>query len=256
MTGLPAPLDQIHLILAPLTGAAEHGLSSQPGSAQARAKWLLENCLQGVWHAGQPVTVADLTLSQFDACLAQLYRHLYGDQLVSQCTCTKCAEPFELRFDLADIQTRLNEESEGYQGASETEITAPSGRVFRLPRVSDLAALHRDGSEVWLQALLVDGPFDAEALQAEIAQAGPVLSQDIDAPCPDCAQVNQVRFDIADYLVQTVASEGAFLWREVHLIARQYHWTLTDIMSLSREVRRQLTGLIVSEAQHRTRLAS
>ena len=256
MTGFPTPLDHLQLVFAPLSGTTEHGLSLQRGSAQSRARWLLENSLQGLWRDGEPITVADTTLSQFDACLADLYRHLYGDQLVSKCKCAGCAEPFELRFNLRDVQARLDLESEGYTGSPEAEVTAPSGRVFRLPRVGDLTALHRDGPQIWLQALLVDGPFDPEALQAEIAQAGPVLSQDIDADCPECGHLNQVRFDIADYLVQTVAGEGAFLWREVHLMARQYHWPLSEILSLSRDVRRQLTGFIVSEAQHQTRLAS
>ena len=83
-----------------------------------------------------------------------------------------------------------------------------------------------------------------------------VLSQDIDAPCPECGKTNTIRFDIARYLVETLRGESAFLWREVHLLARQYGWGLDEIMTLTRDVRRQLAGLIVAESSARLRRAS
>jgi len=248
------PLATLGSALLPLTGTVEHGLVQQPGAVQTRARWLLEAVVTGLTRDDTPVAVADLTLSQFDALLAAFYRQHYADTLPSQAKCGGCGEPFEISFRLSALQARLAEEAAAYTGDHAGALTAPSGRVFRLPRVGDLAALNPATPEDWLRGFLDAGPFDADALQEEIAQAGPVLSQDITAACPDCGHSNAIRFDLAAFVVETLAGEAAFLWREVHLIARQYGWGLAEILSLPRGVRRQLAGLIVTDAP-RARLA-
>lgn len=251
----PDPMSAVQIAFVPLTGVVEHGLSLRSGAAQTQALWLLQAVTSGVWRNGQPVELADLTVAQFDGCLAALYRSLYGERLPSEGTCTSCSEPFELSFDLGDLQERLMQDVVGFEGDHDGQITAPSGRVFRLPRVVDLEQLPLMDPEDWLRALLESGDFDGAALQDEIAAAGPVLSQNIDAPCPMCGHVNAVRFDMAAYLVGTLEREVAFVWREVHLIALHYGWLLDDILALSRDLRRKLTGLIVGEAS-RMRMVS
>mgnify|MGYP006950256413 CR=1 FL=1 len=255
MTAASDPLAGLTFAFAPLSGAVEHGLAQQSGSAQSRARWLLEAVVAGLARDGAPLALADLTLAQFDALLAAFYRVHYDDVMPAQARCGGCDEPFEISFRLSDVQARLAVGAADFAGDPHGALTAPSGRVFRLPRVADLAALDPARPEAWLRALLVDGPFDAEGLQDEIAQAGPVLSQDITAACPDCGHGNAIRFDLAGFLVQTLDGEAAFLWREVHLLARHYGWALGDILSLPRGVRRQLAGLIVVDAP-RVRLAS
>ena len=92
-------------------------------------------------------------------------------------------------------------------------------------------------------------------MEAEVASAAPVLSQDLSAACPHCEAANSVRFDIADFLLRTLAAETPFLWREVHLIARSYGWSLQEILRLPRAVRRQLSGFVVADSSA-MRLAS
>lgn len=251
----PTPLADIRFTFAPLTGHVEQVLANSSGTPQHRAKWLLETMAPGLWRGGETIAVSDLTLCEFDACLGALYQHLFGDALPSQAQCQDCGEDFELTFSLAEFQSRLMQQSEPYGGPSAMDITAPSGRVFRLPRVADLNALDEKNPDTWLRQFLVSGAFDADALQVEISEAGPVLSQDITAPCPNCEHKNSIRFDLAAYLLDALSQDAGFLWREVHLIARQYGWGLTDILSLTREVRRHLTRLIVADT-NRMRLAS
>ncbi len=50
--------------------------------------------------------------------------------------------------------------------------------------------------------------------------------------------------DIAGYLFAEVAARGRFLYREVHTLARYYHWSEVDILALSRERRRRYLALI------------
>ena len=249
------PLADLTWRILPLTGAVEQGLAVHPGGVAERARWLLERLVGGLTRRGEAVDVSDLTLCQSDALLAGIYRQLYGEAIPAQAQCGGCGTGFEIGFRLRDVEAALWQEAAEFEGAHEGRLTAPSGRVFRLPRVADLAALTDAGRDEWLRGFLVDGPFDPAALQDEIDRAGPLLSRDIDAACPECGKANVVRFDMAAFLGDTLAGEGPFLWREVHLLASRYGWALNDILALPRETRRQLAGFIVAEAP-RTRLAS
>lgn len=251
----PSPNARVEVSFRDLTGAVETGLAACAGGAQDRAAWLLETMAAQVVRGGAGVAVGALTLAEFDGCLADLFDRLYGGQLPCESACPACGERFEFELSLAEFRARAAAESAGARVADGV-VKAPSGRLIRLPCVADLGLLPAVGREAWMRSLLLDGPFDADAMEAEIAAAAPVLSQDLTAPCPACGTAHTVRFDMARFLVDTLDGEAAFLWREVHLVARTYAWGLADILSLPRGVRRQLAGLIVAEAQPRLRAAS
>lgn len=248
MTPIPDPMVQLAYAFAPLTGVLEQGLAAHPGGAQARAVWLLSHVVTGLSRQGAAVSLPDLTLTQFDGILAAFYRMHYADALPAQAKCGDCAEPFEINFNLSDVQAQLVQGSAPYEGDHMGSLIAPSGRVFRLPRVADLERLTSTSPEEWLRDLLQDGPFDLDDFQEELECAGPVLSQTINAACPACNQPNTIRFDLADFVTATFAGEAAFLWREVHLLARSYGWSLAEVLSLPRDVRRRLAGLVVADA--------
>ena len=238
----------------PLDGRIEAGLAELSGGPQGKAQWLIASLTEQLSADGRALATASLTVGEFDAALAHLYRALYGHQVPCEACCTVCGEGFEFTLDLDSMQSALAAETAGFEVADGVVTDRQSGRRFRLPTLGDLATLDRDGAEAWLRELLLEGAF-APHLEDEIARATPVLTQDVAAPCPECGAKNRVRFDLARYLVQSVEGEAAFLWREVHLIAERYGWSLDEILSLTRPVRRQLAGLIVSE-RSAVRLAS
>ena len=80
-----------------------------------------------------------------------------------------------------------------------------------------------------------------------LERAAPVMSFDLDAPCPHCNAAELVRFDLARYLAVRLAAERPFLLRETHLIASRYGWSHGEIMALSRTDRRAYAGLIEAE---------
>ena len=252
MTDAAAQRAPVRAAFAEITGAVEQALAVHPGPDAARALWLLDS-LAHVWRDGDRVEAQTLTLGEFDGCLADLHVSLFGAQLPCEVDCAACDERFEFELDLADLRAAIAREAESYDVDADGVVSAPSGRRFRLPRVEDLA--HVANSD-WLLQFLVDGEPDTEAFEAEMESAACVLSQNIEAPCPVCRTSNTVRFDVARYLVETLVGEAPFLWREVHLLARHYGWALDVILSLTRDVRRQLAGLIVADASSRMRLAS
>ncbi len=255
--GAPAP-DAVAAVFRDLTGADEVALAEARDSPQARARRLLEVLAAGLWRDGLPVALDELTLGEADGLLADLHAQLFASRLPCEAACAHCGARFEFTLDLPELRARLREAAASAARAeADGTLRAASGRRFRPPRLADLARLEAEGAEAWLRALLIEGPFESEPFEAEMAAACPVLAQDIAAACPDCGAANRVRFDMARFLVETLAGEAPLLWREVHLIARAYGWGLAEILALTRPVRRQLAGLIVAEAAPaRLRVAS
>lgn len=246
------PNQPVQAVFTELTGTVEQALTAHPGPDSARAQWLLES-LASLRRGSEAVKVATLTVGEFDGCLADLYVSMFGNRLPCEATCTACQERFEFTLNLSDLRQAKAKEAEAFRIDADGIVSAPSGRRFRLPKVADLIGIEKAD---WLEQFLVNGEWLAEALESEIDAASCVLSQDINAPCPHCEKPNTIRFDIARYLVETLRSESPFLWREVHLLARHYNWALHDILSLTRDVRRQLAGLVVADSSARLRSAS
>lgn len=230
----------------PFDGQMEADFAALNDEPQAKVQWLLEKLAYVFSVGGETVGLGALTLSEFDAALAHLYRTLYGNQACCEASCEACGEGYEFTLDLETMQTSLGQQVAAMQIVDGIATDPDSGRRFRLPTVGDLAELERKGAERWMRQLLLEGEFTPD-LEDEIERAAPMLTQDITAKCPECETENRVRFDLARYLVQTLGNESAFLWREVHLIADRYGWPLGEILALSRPVRRQLANLIVSD---------
>lgn len=237
----------LHVRFRSFDGRVEAGLAEAGGAAEARAAWLVGRLAEEIRRGVETVGVEALTISEFDAVLAHLQRVLVAERPACQARCRACGEAFEFALDLAAMQAALAREAGVVPVADGIATDPASGRRFRLPLVKDLPRLRTEGAGAWLRALLVEGPFAPE-MEAEIARAAPVLTQDIQAACPECGAANEVRFDIARYLVQSLSGDAGFLWREVHLIARAYGWPLSEILALGRDVRRRLAGFVIADS--------
>ncbi|WP_270731603.1 hypothetical protein [Shimia sp. Alg240-R146] len=244
-----------HFRFLPLTGRQEADIAAASGDTAARALGLLSALLAGAWRKGEPVTLQDLTLAEYDVALSGLYQYLYQPTVLCEARCRDCEEPFEFSLNLPDLQSAAWANTSNFEGQHWDSLSTPSGRVIRLPRVKDLSTLQHATAQEWAKACVIEGDTNFEAVQADLAQAGPLLSKDIKTTCPECEAANTVRFDVARYLVESIEGETAFLWREVHLIAKTYHWALADILDLPRSARRDMAALIVAE-RPRVRAAS
>ena len=126
----------------------------------------------------------------------------------------------------------------------------PDGRRIRAPTVGDVEHAVRSVDIAALRhACVLEGDADAdpELLDAALEAAAPALTRDVAATCPHCAAAQPVRFDLANFLVASLARERPFLLREMHLLARAYGWSLAEILSLNRDDRRALARLCEAE---------
>ena len=236
----------------PLTGRDEADLVAHPGGAEAQAHWLVTRLLDR--DASTCAPLDDFTITEFDDLLHYLLKMLVGETTICRAACASCRTDFEFKLDLDQLRSVLRDAADEIRVEDNVAYISQTGRRFRIPRMRDMALLHSDGAEAWLRGLLLAGKYTPE-MEVEVARAAPVLAQDVVAPCPNCNATNTVRFDISDYTMTALRRDAGFLWREVHLIARTYGWALDDILSLSREVRRELAGLVVSDST-RLRAAS
>jgi hypothetical protein len=203
----------------------------------------------------KPGAAATLTAADRDRLLAAVYRRAYGPRIASTLTCPACARPFDLDFNLPDLVASLQPAPEPalepHNGSY--AFTLADARRFRLPTGADeLAVSHLPPAaaerELLRRCALSGSPTtDPAAVQAAMAAVAPVIDVEMDARCPECGQSQPVHFDIQSYLLAALAAEQPRLAVEIHQLARAYHWSLPEILGLSRVQRRAFVALIEQE---------
>jgi hypothetical protein len=88
---------------------------------------------------------------------------------------------------------------------------------------------------------------DENAIEEAMAQIAPSLDLDIATTCPHCAAPGTIAFRLENFLLHALAAERRFLTMEIHLLASAYHWTLAEILGLSRDDRRILVRCVERE---------
>jgi hypothetical protein len=223
------------LAFAPLTGADEQ-------AAPDAASLLRRLALPGAGLVSGSAVEA-LTLGDRDRALAALYRELYGDAVLADAVCTACSATYEIRFNLAELAE--SRRCDGSASGDPPAITLLGSRL-RLPVISDLAGT----PDTFLERLTLEGPIvDADAASAALEAADPALELDLTGTCPECHATQATPFSISRFLEAALRRDWGFLLREVHLIASTYHWSLDEILGLSRRDRQGFARLLIGERE-------
>ncbi len=219
-------------------------------SAAALVQRLIADC---------PASGETLSLSEQDRLLNAIYRSLYGERVGCHTVCASCGKAFEMSFSLDDWLASLVEEPgpemhAGGDGSFEMPAQDGLGRVrFRLPAEADMARVAlADESEVAgaLRRLCVlEGDPEDPRLEAAMARVGPLLDDEIETECAHCGCAQIVPFRLADYLLASLRRERPLVLREVHCLARSYHWSRPDILAMPRSVRQEHVRLVLAESE-------
>ncbi len=196
---------------------------------------------------GAQVDLAALPVTWRDRALAAIYCNEISEQIECRSKCSECDGEFELSFAMAAIiaqqDAKATELELALDDAGAWEIE-PGTRI-RAPKLADIASAA--GPEQLCQTLVLEGYAKPERVEEALETAAPQLSFDLVAACPECEAEQQVSFDIAKFLIESLAGERAFLIRETHLIASRYGWDHATIMALPRRDRQAYASLIESE---------
>lgn len=194
-----------------------------------------------------------LTVGQRDAYLLTLREQTFGPKLNSVATCPHCRE--QLEFDLKVSDIRVVELDHSVQ--PEYSLTTEGLNLrFRLPNSQDLAAIVESKDVESAAATLVqrcvlavdrdgqagkDHPLPQRAIAAlaeYMTECDPQAEIYLALTCPACGHAWSALFDIVDFFWTELSAEAQRLLQEVHLLARFYGWSETEILSMS-AVRRQ-----------------
>lgn len=233
------------------------------------AQWVTEMLARCVisFGNGQQVTrdtIRSLTIGDREALLLHLRRLSFGDQLqcVLACPAPECGEQLDVELSVKDLLVPVEDSP---QSQAEFGLLEDAGGPvrFRLLTGGDQEAAARvavsdvEAAGDWLlQTSLQTAnlPEDlsatefTERLGAQVAermkQLDPQAEITLNVTCSICSHTFAVLFDAASYLFKELEADIRTLYREVHLLAFHYHWSLAEILGLGGQVRRRFLGMI------------
>lgn len=193
--------------------------------------------------AGAPVAADELPLTDYECALAALRQDQIGDTFTTATECPHCGERMELSFS---IETLLDDVLQAARPASRRQL--PGAPDFRLPTAGDAAACEGDpnGPARLLAACIAQGLPPARRRKAEAAleRGLPLLSRPIEAPCAACGHSINAHFHLPGFVVTELAWRTRSVFDEVHLLARGYGWSESQILDLPRDRRRRYAALL------------
>lgn len=236
--------------LRPITGADENAIHA---ADLPNALALLDRLLEG----GR---AARLTSAARDRALAALYTAIYGDNIRAVPACPRCGTRYELMFSLKALAESLPVQPPLPDGTYRTG----GGMRFRLPRGEDEIAvigLPPDAARLELMRrcapdINVSDSAAVAAVEVAMEAAAPLLNVDLSARCPECGAEQSMWFDVGTYLLEKLIADQARLAMDVHVLAVSYHWSLNEILSLTRSDRRRYLSIIEAEADRAALRAS
>ncbi|HEX8394226.1 MAG TPA: hypothetical protein VF665_17920 [Longimicrobium sp.] len=240
-----SPLSARALLGAWEAGAAQHPLDRAltvllaAGAAESRAQ------------------LAALPLAERDARLLRLRAAMLGPSLSAFTACGRCGERLEFSLDTGALAA-----SEG-SALGEHEARAEGWTVrFRLPDSRDAAAAAQAGGVDEARRLLAarcllriegpHGPAEADALPEPVraavgeamAAASPTAEVDLELACPACGTEWRSVLDVPAFFWTELAVRARRVLGEVHTLARAYHWSENEILSMTPHRRRAYLDLV------------
>jgi hypothetical protein len=238
--------------LRPPTGADELS-AAEAGPPLARAMRLAAACAPGL-------DVTALTLGDFNRLALALHALIFPGpaEAVADCPARGCGARMDVALDVAAVLgavsaparetaariliggrqhvARLRPLRARDMVAAATEADEAAGRRGLIAAaLVDLRA--EDGAAPASAALLMDDPDATAAVETAMLEADPFARLTARGVCPTCGAETALAFDPPGFLVERLG-DGERLLDEVDRIARAYHWSETEILSLPMARRR------------------
>lgn len=196
-----------------------------------------------------------------DYLAIQLLRATYGDVqfLTLRCPHADCDAKIDVQPDLSDVR------AESLPDALVADTPLPDGREIRLrlPVVADRIACFdlpdRRDRELVLRCTVdsaerltreeVNALDDAllARLAKELLERSPRLDLSAELQCIECDRPFRFVYEPVPQLLSAMDASRPRVFAEIHQIAWHYHWSLSDILALSRSRRHAFLELIAAE---------
>ena len=256
-------------VVRPLTGADEASfvdsidLQSRPDRISALLGATVERIGELRWPGTR--TIHELTIGDRERLLLTLYSLTFGRpdiSCVAQCSSLACGEQIEFDVVVGNLLASPVAEPAHFHERN-VFVAGTHIRVeFRMPTGADQArageVAKRDLRQAGLVLLknclvvLEDAhgcltPEDTlvqsitDPLSRALEEIDPLTEARVDLACPACGLRNQFAFDAATFLFAEIRRDDIF--GEIDELARCYHWSEAEILTLPVVRRRRYLGL-------------
>ncbi len=244
-------------VLRPIDGRDELALCETPGGAAGRANALLKRVLVrlGPIDSVSIEHVRALVLGDREQLLFRLNALSFGPSMdvAAMCPNAECGEPLDIDVDLDVLADAASQQDD----TSAAPVARLDGRAFAirpltggdLECVAALAAEDPDAAAARLVETCVGEPARSGDGRLRAAVAEGLVAFDrraetiVHATCPNCGAQAPLLVDAGALVLDRMAGKRRLL-REVHIIARAYHWPEADILALPLERRRAYLDLV------------
>jgi hypothetical protein len=269
--------------LRPITGREEELLANRAefSTMPALVTRMIAQCVQrlGPFEPLPVDTARRLLVADRDFLLLKLRQLTFGSHVQAVQVCPACHQKMDLDFELDQVPVEVKEPPLQLSlqlitpaGGSHLESRAVRRVEFRLPVGADLeylAGLPQTSAEELADGLLerclerVEGEPPSDSLstmldvqarreiEARMQAAAPAVDLEMDIHCPECGHTFELEFDLAAFFLEEIKLRRDQLYREVHILAVNYHWPESEILALTRSKRRLYLGLISEMQQAR-----
>jgi hypothetical protein len=246
------PISEMNLALRYPAGADDVLLLEAPAMDTRLALSFVARLAGGAASDWELLPAGDL-----EALLLMLRKTVFGDLLRATAICPgpRCQQPVDVSFRIGDFLKHhaprrppsvVADAEPGWWRLRDSEIR------FRFPTAADrVAAGESRQPAVELRRRCVRPDVlpagSMKRVERALESMAPVLSGPLAGKCPECASETEIYFDVESFVLSELRDQAAFLYRDVHLLAKHYHWPEEAILALPRYRRLQYTEMLLEE---------
>jgi hypothetical protein len=243
------PVAGRNITLRTPTGAEDFLLLETGGGETGVALALVSRLAQPA--TGEEFDWSELTVCDLDFVIVRLRQAVVGDRIRADVACQAggCGRRIDISFGLGEYleqrrpaqrrAARPADESGWFEWTSARQRTREEHAtiLFRLPTAADQLAVADSPRAVDELARRCLRPANLPArlrrqVEATMEEMAPSLSSDLRGVCPECGAEMEVFFDARQFCLRELRDRAAFIYQDIDLLARRYHWSETEILSL------------------------
>jgi hypothetical protein len=250
------PVGGIEVVVRPLAGSDDVALLEAHSLDISAAIALLSAIARRADDNGT-LDWATMPLTDVDALLLKVHQIVFGDLIRSDVICPnrECGKRIEVSFSAGEFLEhcsprpvrRVTPDSEpGWYRFTDAAVS------FRLATAGDLSAAshthdpYRDLIRRCLRPSPVSSRWRNRAERAMEAMA-PRISRELAAECAECGAEVLINFDARDFTLRELRDQAAFIYEDMHLLARHYHWPEAEILALPQPRRIQYVEMVLRQ---------
>lgn len=230
--------------LRPWSGVDEDYVRTTRGdNASAVCNGLLTRCF------GDAAEIGALAVHDRDLALVALRWATLGPRLPVEITCASCGAEHDVTIDLDRLQRPPEAPSQIVVG--ELVVRLPTAADQQ--RVVEAGDADSEARRLRVLACIVDVPGDAlsgarrDEIESALESAIPDIDLELVLDCPACGGAIEATIELAQFVLAELRERSRHLLREVHALARTYHWSERDILAMTTIRRQEYLALIEAD---------